>query len=73
MRAVAADVRGTPGVETVLTTAGGGFLGSVNTGYGYVRIAPHESALSSLDAALRAGCSTSTRWRRSAATTRSAT
>jgi HAE1 family hydrophobic/amphiphilic exporter-1 len=41
MRILAADIRGTPGVETVLTTAGGGFLGNVNTGYAYLRIAPH--------------------------------
>src|SRR4029453_15267681 len=48
MRAVAADARAVPGVQTVLTTAGGGFLGSVNWGYAYVRIAPHAERYFSL-------------------------
>jgi HAE1 family hydrophobic/amphiphilic exporter-1 len=41
MRALTRDMRETPGVETVLTKAGGSFLGNVNTGGAYVRIAPH--------------------------------
>ena len=40
--------RGDPGVRLVLTTAGGGFLGSVNQGTAYVRIAPHEERTFSL-------------------------
>ncbi|MFO1009705.1 MAG: efflux RND transporter permease subunit [Planctomycetota bacterium] len=35
-------LRTTPGVRTVLTTVGGSFLGQVNQGSAYVRIAPHE-------------------------------
>ena len=42
MQAIEADIRAVPGVETVLATAGGGFLGGVNQGRVYVRIAPHE-------------------------------
>ena len=36
------DVLETPGVRLVLSSAGGGFLGGVNQGNAYVRIAPHE-------------------------------
>ncbi|MBI1851876.1 MAG: efflux RND transporter permease subunit [Planctomycetes bacterium] len=42
MRRVEGDLRTTPGVRLVLATAGGGFLGNVNQGSAYVRIAPHE-------------------------------
>jgi HAE1 family hydrophobic/amphiphilic exporter-1 len=42
MQAVEKDLMATPGVRLVLTTAGGGFLGGVNQGDGYIRIAPHE-------------------------------
>src|SRR6185436_16468060 len=42
MRAVEAEVRASRGVRLALTTAGGGFLGGVNQGSIYVRIAPHE-------------------------------
>ncbi len=42
MRAVEAEIRALPAVRTVLVNAGGGFLGNVNTGYAFVRIAPHE-------------------------------
>jgi HAE1 family hydrophobic/amphiphilic exporter-1 len=42
VRAVGAEVRGVPGVRSVLITAGGGFLGRVSQGNMYVRIAPHE-------------------------------
>ena len=36
------DMLATPGVRLVLSNAGGGFLGGVNQGGAYVRIAPHE-------------------------------
>ena len=36
------DILETPGVRLVLSSAGGGFLGGVNQGDAYVRIAPHE-------------------------------
>ena len=42
MQAVEQELRDTPGVRTVLATAGGGFLGGVNQGSAYVRIAPFE-------------------------------
>jgi len=42
MRAIEADLQAMPQVRAILATAGGGFLGSVNTGNAYVRIAPHE-------------------------------
>ncbi|MEO8504765.1 MAG: efflux RND transporter permease subunit [Acidobacteriota bacterium] len=45
MRAVEGEVRSTPGVRLVLSSVGGGFLGNVNTGSAYVRIAPHEERL----------------------------
>src|SRR5262245_32336701 len=48
MRAIAGEARAIPGVETVLTTAGGGFLGNVNSGYAYVRIAPHAARYPSI-------------------------
>ena len=36
------DILETPGVRLVMSSAGGGFLGGVNQGNAYVRIAPHE-------------------------------
>ncbi len=42
MKQVEDEIRSTPGVRLVLDTAGGSFLGQVNTGSAYVRIAPHE-------------------------------
>jgi HAE1 family hydrophobic/amphiphilic exporter-1 len=36
------EILETPGVTLVLSSAGGGFLGGVNQGDAYVRIAPHE-------------------------------
>ncbi len=36
------DILETPGVRLVLSSAGGGFLGGINQGNAYVRIAPHE-------------------------------
>ncbi len=53
MRKVEADLRATPGVRTVLATVGGSFLGQVNQGGAYVRIAPHEERVFSLGRLLR--------------------
>jgi HAE1 family hydrophobic/amphiphilic exporter-1 len=48
MRAIEQDLMETPGVRLVLSDAGGGFLGGVNQGDVYVRIAPHEERTFSL-------------------------
>ncbi|MGV3515911.1 efflux RND transporter permease subunit [Luteitalea sp.] len=45
MRRIEQEVRAIPGVRTVLSTVGGSFLGAVNQGQMYVRIAPHEERL----------------------------
>ncbi len=42
MRAIEAELRQVRGIRTVLATAGGGFLGGVNQGRLFIRIAPHE-------------------------------
>ena len=42
MRAIEDDLLKTPGVRLVVASAGGSFLGGVNQGNAYVRIAPHE-------------------------------
>jgi HAE1 family hydrophobic/amphiphilic exporter-1 len=42
MLAIEVDIRKTPGVTMTLATAGGGFLGNVNSGNCYVRIEPHD-------------------------------
>jgi HAE1 family hydrophobic/amphiphilic exporter-1 len=42
MRQVEAEVRSVPGIETTLTSIGGGFLGGVNSGGVYVLIKPHS-------------------------------
>ncbi len=42
MKAVEAELWRTRGVRSVLSTAGSGFLGNVNQGYAFVRIAPSE-------------------------------
>ncbi len=42
MLAVERELREIPGVRTVLAGAGGNFLGNVNSGQVFVRIAPHE-------------------------------
>jgi len=39
------DILETPGVRLVLSSAGGSFLGGVNQGSAYVRIAPHEERI----------------------------
>ena len=48
MLAIENEIRSTPGVRLVLASAGGSFLGSVNQGGAYVRIAPHEERTFSL-------------------------
>ena len=48
MQAMEKEILATPGVRLVLSTAGGGFLGGVNQGGAYVRIAPHEERTLSL-------------------------
>lgn len=42
MREIEREIARTPGVRMVLATTGGGFLGSINTGRAFVRLAPHE-------------------------------
>jgi HAE1 family hydrophobic/amphiphilic exporter-1 len=54
MGAVEAEIVAVPGVRDVLVTTGGGFLGQVNQGNVYVRIAPHEERLFSIPRFLRA-------------------
>jgi HAE1 family hydrophobic/amphiphilic exporter-1 len=41
MQAIEADLQATPGVRLVLTSIGGNFLGNLNEGRIYVRLAPH--------------------------------
>ncbi len=41
MQRVAREIAAAPGVRLVLASAGGGFLGQVNEGTAYVRLAPH--------------------------------
>lgn len=48
MLAVEAELMKTPGVELILSTAGGSFLGSVNQGSIYVRTVAHEQRTFSL-------------------------
>ncbi|HLL76424.1 MAG TPA: efflux RND transporter permease subunit [Pyrinomonadaceae bacterium] len=42
MRSIEKEIASTPGVRLVLANVGGGFIGGVNQGGAYVRIAPHE-------------------------------
>jgi HAE1 family hydrophobic/amphiphilic exporter-1 len=48
MQAVSTELRSIPGITLVLTTCGSTFLGSVNVGNAYVRMAPHEGRTFSL-------------------------
>jgi len=48
VRAIEKDLMSTPGVRLILSSAGGSFLGAVNQGSVYVRIAPHEERVFSL-------------------------
>ncbi len=45
---IAGEIRSVKGVQLVLGTAGGGFLGGVNEGRAYVRMAPHDERVFSL-------------------------
>jgi len=46
--AVEKDLLTTPGVRLILSSSGGSFLGAVNSGSVYVRIAPHDERVFSL-------------------------
>ncbi len=48
VQSIEADIRAHPAVRTVLSSIGGSFLGQVNRGDIYVRIAPHEERLFSI-------------------------
>jgi HAE1 family hydrophobic/amphiphilic exporter-1 len=48
MQAIEKEILATPGVRLVLANVGGSFLGGVNQGGAYVRIAPHEERTFSL-------------------------
>src|SRR6266700_968836 len=48
MLAIEKDLLDTPGVRLILSSSGGSFLGAVNQGGVYVRIAPHEERVFSL-------------------------
>jgi len=48
MEAIEKEISSTPGVRLVLSSVGGGFIGGVNQGGAYVRIAPHEERTLSL-------------------------
>lgn len=48
MRRVGEDIEKVRGVRTVLVQVGGGFVGGVNNGSAFVRIAPHEERVFSL-------------------------
>ncbi|HEX3228430.1 MAG TPA: efflux RND transporter permease subunit, partial [Pyrinomonadaceae bacterium] len=48
MKTIEGDLQSTPGVRVVLASVGGGFIGGVNQGGAYVRIAPIEERSFSL-------------------------
>lgn len=48
MSAIEKEIRSVPGVQLVLTTAGGGFIGGVNEGRTYVRLTPHKERVFSI-------------------------
>jgi HAE1 family hydrophobic/amphiphilic exporter-1 len=48
MRQIDHDIRNTRGVALTLTTAGGGFIGSVNNGDVYVGLVPHDDRVLSV-------------------------
>jgi hydrophobic/amphiphilic exporter-1 (mainly G- bacteria), HAE1 family len=48
MRRIDQDIRGVRGVRTALVDAGGGFIGGVNQGNVFVRIAPHDERVFSI-------------------------
>jgi len=53
MTALEREIRGSPGVRSTLVTAGGGFLGQINSGSIHVRLAPHEERRFSLRRLIR--------------------
>jgi HAE1 family hydrophobic/amphiphilic exporter-1 len=53
LRTIDADVRQIPGIVTVLSTTGSGFLATVNSGSAYVRIAPHSERIFSFTRLLK--------------------
>jgi HAE1 family hydrophobic/amphiphilic exporter-1 len=58
MKAIEDDLMHTPGVRVIQSSSGGSFLGAVNQGSVYVRIAPHEErvfSLTKLWSAIRTG------------------
>ena len=58
MLAIEKDLLSTPGVRLILSSSGGSFLGAVNQGGIYVRIAPHDErvfSLTKLWAAIKSG------------------
>jgi hydrophobic/amphiphilic exporter-1 (mainly G- bacteria), HAE1 family len=48
MLAIEKDLLSTPGVRVILSSSGGSFLGAVNQGSVYVRVAPHDERVFSL-------------------------
>jgi len=48
MEEIEKEILATPGVRLVLASVGGGFIGGVDSGRAYVRIAPHEERTFSL-------------------------
>ncbi len=52
-RRLGAGIEAIPGVEVVLLQAGGGFLGGVNSGNGYVRIVPSRERIFSVSRLIR--------------------
>ncbi len=42
MHAIEKDLREIPAIRTILVDVGGGFLGGINQGEAYIRIAPHD-------------------------------
>ena len=52
-RNVERDVRSVPGVRLLLISAGGNFLGTVNSAQGFIRIAPHEERVFSISRLVR--------------------
>jgi HAE1 family hydrophobic/amphiphilic exporter-1 len=53
MHAIEAEIRQVHGIRSMLTTAGGGFLGGVNQGNVFLRIAPSEERKFSISRFLR--------------------
>ncbi|HYH00266.1 MAG TPA: efflux RND transporter permease subunit [Terriglobales bacterium] len=53
LQQIETEVKDTPGVENVLATVGGGFLGSVNSGDVHVDLLPHDQRTFSITRLLR--------------------